>query len=136
MNPLISSIPALKEAFEKLPQPYQNIDDDFIARNKDAIDSIKSHFADKGGVHVLDAGEGRKIICRVPNKTQVDDTLEKARKEKQTDVAQRLTGQCCLYPSFDVVNGWAQDSPGIFIPISNKLIELTATTQEVTAKKL
>lgn len=121
---------------EKLPQPYQNIDDDFIARNKDVIDVIKSHFADKGGLHVLDVSEGRKIICRVPNKTQVDETLEKARKEKQTDVAQRLTGQCCLYPSFEVVNGWVQDSPGIFIPISNKLIELIVTTQEVTAKKL
>lgn len=136
MNPLVSSIPALKEAFESFPQPYQNIDDDFISRNKSAIEAIKSHFADKGGIHLLDAGEDRKIICRVPNKSQVDEALEKARKEKQTDVAQRLVGQCCLYPSFEVVNGWAQDSPGIFIPLSNKLIELTATTKEVTAKKL
>ncbi|KXZ25460.1 hypothetical protein AYB33_18395 [Leptospira santarosai] len=136
MNPLINSIPSLKEAFEKLPQPYQNIDDDFLTQNNDAIETMKGHFADKGGLHLLDAGDGRKIICRVPNKTQVDETLEKARKEKQTDVAQRLVGQCCLYPSFEVVNGWAQDRPGIFIPLSNKLLELTATTQEVTVKKL
>ncbi|WP_017852026.1 LIC_10177 family protein [Leptospira interrogans serovar Szwajizak] len=136
MNPLVSSIPALKEAFEKLPQPYQNIDDDFLLQNKNAIEEMKSHFSDKGGIHLLDAGEDRKIICRVPNKTQVDDALEKARKEKQTDIAQRLVGQCCLYPSFEVVNGWAQDFPGIFIPLGNKLIELTATTKEVTVKKL
>ncbi|EMO60734.1 hypothetical protein LEP1GSC133_4446 [Leptospira borgpetersenii serovar Pomona str. 200901868] len=136
MNPLVSSIPALKEAFEKLPQPYRNIDDDFLTQYKNVIEELKAHFSDKGGIHLLDAGEERKIICRVPNKSQVDEALEKARKEKQTDVAQRLVGQSCLYPSFEVVNGWAQDSPGIFIPLSNKLIELTATTKEVTAKKL
>ncbi|ULH29060.1 LIC_10177 family protein [Leptospira weilii] len=136
MNPLMSSIPELKEAFESLPQPYASIDDDFLSKNKSAIEKMKAHFADKGGIHLLDVGEDRKIICRVPNKTQVDESLERARKEKATDVAQRLTGQCCLYPSFEVVNGWAQDSPGIFIPLSNKLIELTATTKEVTVKKL
>ncbi|AXR66118.1 LIC_10177 family protein [Leptospira mayottensis] len=136
MNPLVSSIPALKEAFDKLPQPYQNIDDDFLSKHKGIIEKMKEQFSDKGGIHLLDAGEDRKIICRVPNKTQVDDSLERARKEKATDVAQRLVGQCCLYPSSEVVDGWAQDSPGIFIPLGNKLIELTATTKEVTVKKL
>ncbi|EKO23101.1 MULTISPECIES: LIC_10177 family protein [Leptospira] len=136
MNPLVSSIPVLKEAFEKLPQPYATIDEDFLSNHKDIIEKMKEQFLDKGGIHLLDVGEERKIICRVPNKSQVDEALEKARKEKQTDVAQRLVGQCCLYPSFEVVNSWAQESPGIFIPLSNKLIELTATTKEVTAKKL
>ncbi|EMN90907.1 LIC_10177 family protein [Leptospira weilii] len=136
MNQLVSSIPELREAVGKLPQPYQNIDDDFLSEHKNAIEEMKLHFVGKGGLHLLDVGEDRKIICRVPNKTQVEETLEKSRKEKQIDVAHRLVGQCCLYPPTDVLNEWAQDSPGIFLPLSNKLLELTATIKEVTAKKL
>lgn len=92
MNPLVSSIPVLKEAFEKLPQPYATIDEDFLSNHKDIIEKMKEQFLDKGGIHLLDVGEERKIICRVPNKSQVDEALEKARKENKPTSPKDLLG--------------------------------------------
>lgn len=136
VNPLYNSIPELKEAFHQLPQPYQIIDDEFLEKYSEPIATMKAQFADKGGLHLIEFGDFGKIICRIPGKTLVDAGLEKARKQKQTDAALYVVGECCLYPSIDVVNDWAKASPGMFIPIGNKLIELAGVTMEATAKKL
>lgn len=137
INPLIEEIPALKEAFNQLPQPYKPIDDDFLKDYAEPLNAMKEQFANKGGLHVLEAGENRSIICRVPSKSLLDEGLQRSKKQKQIDVMQYIVGTCCLYPSFDVVNKWVSEgASGLFIPLGNKLMELAGLTQETTAKKL
>jgi hypothetical protein len=136
VNKLVEQIPELKEAFNELPQPYQVIDDEFLELYEEPISKMKAQFADKGGLHLIDVGEIGKIIVRVPGKTLIDTGMDKAKKQKATDAALYIVGECCLYPSIDVLNQWAQSSPGLFIPIGNKLVELAGVTLEATAKKL
>ncbi|MBE7413352.1 MAG: hypothetical protein HS129_15045 [Leptospiraceae bacterium] len=136
MNPIIASNETLKSAFDKLPQPYADINDDFLEQHKESIGVLKKEFENRGGIHLITTGD-KKVIVRLPSRALLDDVLERAKKQKQSDSMQFLVGSCLLYPSIDVVQSWVdKEAPGLYIPLGNKIAELSAVTQETSAKKL
>ncbi|MCX7998807.1 MAG: hypothetical protein N3A69_07630 [Leptospiraceae bacterium] len=44
----------LLNAFNRLPQPYQTIDDEFLERYSLEIQTFKDKFEIQGGIHLID----------------------------------------------------------------------------------
>lgn len=129
----------LEEVLSALPQNhYQPIDDDFIERYAEQIETIKSGYADKGGVHVLKTDDTDSVLVRVPSA----EILRKVRKRADTltDPIEQdlyLLGECLLYPDISVVRDWVSSgAPGLASTFGRKLLELSKASVEAEAKKL
>jgi hypothetical protein len=136
INPIIAHDPQLKEAFDKLPQPYHSIDDTFLEVHSEELDVFKTKFNPQGGVHLIDLGE-HQVICRAPTKNTVTEALKKGEKLNPLDADMYLVGPCLLYPSIDVLNDWMNSgNVGYGSVIAKKLLKIANISIEATAKKL
>lgn len=130
---------AVDEALRSLPQErHEAVDSVFLEKYADAIETVKSGYEDKGGIHVLRTDEGDGVICRVPSA----DILRKARKnaERISDPIEQdmaLVNDCLLYPSPLVFRSWVEKgNAGLASTYTRKLLELSKTAVEAEAKKL
>ena len=136
INPIIVHDPVLKEAFDKLPQPYSPIDESFLENHSESIEAFKNKFNPQGGVHLIDLGE-HQVICRSPTKHVVNEALKKSDKLNPLDGDMYLVGPCILYPSIDVLNSWIESGyVGYGSVIAKRLLKIASVAIEDTAKKL
>lgn len=136
INPIIMNDENLLNAFNGLPQPYQNIDDEFLERYSLEIQAFKDKFEIQGGIHLIDLGE-HQVICRAPTKQIINDTLKRAEKLSPLDADMLLVGTCLLYSSIDILNSWVNSGKvGYPTVIAKRLMRISAITIEDTAKKL
>lgn len=136
INPVIINDEALLNAFNRLPQPYSMIDDEFLENYSSEIQVFKDKFDAQGGIHLIDLGE-HQVICRSPTKQVINDAVKRAEKLSPLDADMLLVGPCLLYPSIDVLNGWINGGRiGYPTVIAKRLMKIAAVTIEDTAKKL
>lgn len=129
-------ISTIDEVLSQLPKEYTEIDEEFLTKYENEIDSLKSIFKDKGGIHLISVEE-YSVICRVPSREIFLAVNKRAASLDAMSADFELVKKCILYPAPEIVKTWMDNgNSGIATPIAKQLMKLSKITQEGSAKKL
>lgn len=132
----------LDEAIDRLPQPYAEIDEEFLRKHKGELDVLRSIFEEKGGIHLVDVGGENACICRVPAREIITRIARHGQaggnRSDPLALDLELVRLCLLYPKFEssTFASWIAAAPGFPSAVAKKLLEIAKVTSEATAKKL